>query len=59
MSNRLERIYGAVLLFIVAALVIASIFYGPQMWEVKALIGITLLALGLWFLWGMGEKGDD
>ncbi|MDH7499935.1 MAG: hypothetical protein QHH30_06055 [candidate division NC10 bacterium] len=51
MGNRFEKIYGAVLLLLVAALVIASMLYGPQMWKVKALIAVLLLALSLFFFW--------
>lgn len=56
MSNRFERIYGALLLFVVAALVMGSILYGPQMWRVKVLMGVILLALSLFFLWGCWKE---
>jgi hypothetical protein len=57
MSNRFEKIYGAILLFVVAALVLGSILYGPRMWGVKVLLGATLLGVGVYFLRDLREKG--
>lgn len=51
MPDRFEKMYGAILLFIVAALVLGSILYGPEMWGVKALIGAVLLAFSIFFAW--------
>jgi hypothetical protein len=56
MSNRFERMYGALLLLVVATLVMASILYGPRMWGVKVLMGGILSALGLFFLWGCRKE---
>ena len=58
MSNRFEKIYGAILLFVVAALVLGSILYGPRMWGVKVLLGATLLGVGVYFLRDLQEKGN-
>jgi len=58
MANRFEKIFGSILLFLVAALVMASILYGPQMWGVKALIAGILLALSLFFFWDYWRRRD-
>jgi len=58
MANRFEKIFASILLFLVAALVMASILYGPQMWGVKALIGGILLALSLFFFWDYRRRRD-
>jgi hypothetical protein len=58
MSNRFEKIYGAILLFVVAALLLGSILYGPSMWGVKVLLAAILLGVGAYFLRGPQEKGN-
>ncbi|MBI3989851.1 MAG: hypothetical protein HY347_09575 [candidate division NC10 bacterium] len=59
----LKMLYGAVFLFIIAVLVLASLFYGPELWWVKVLIGGGLLAFSALFaalyLRSMGRGRGD
>lgn len=45
-----KMLYGALFLFTIAVLVLASFFYGPEMWWVKVLIGGGLLAFSAFFV---------
>ena len=45
-SKQCERVYSAVVLLLLAVLLVGSIYYTEELWQVKVGIALVLLAVG-------------
>ena len=45
-SKQFERVYSAVVLLLLAVLLVGSIYYTEELWQVKVGIALVLLAVG-------------
>ena len=48
-AKQFERLYTAILVLLVAMLLLISILYTPRLWQVKVVIAVILIGIGVFF----------